>query len=208
MAPHVLVDRRHQRLWRERVSGNQVLQPLFSSLKRRVEFSEYMREGSACSRRAVLRLRMDQVPTAVTMLRRARPRIPRAQRLCPNCSLGEQEDTEHLLMRCPLYSAERVRMFAAVRETMSSEVLGWAGAPGSFPKRWVALVLDGELDGVPYAEAFGRERRVVQCFCAFRTHRRAYLEVLRRRASLRAAVREHLVSIVTRRSKQSGYLKV
>ena len=139
MAPHVLVDRRHQRLWRERVSGNQVLQPLFSSLKRRVEFSEYMREGSACSRRAVLRIRMDQVPTAVTMLRRARPRIPRAQRLYPNCSLGEQEDTEHLLMRCPLlYSAERVRMFAAVRETMSSEVLGWAGAPGSFPKLWVA----------------------------------------------------------------------
>ena len=72
---------------------------------------------------------MDQVPTAVTMLRRARPGIPRAQRLCPNCSLGEQEDTEHLPMRCPLYSAERV--FAAVRETMSSEVLGWAGAPGS-----------------------------------------------------------------------------
>ena len=111
-------------------------------------------------------------------------------------------------MRCPLYSAERVRMFAAVRETMSSEVLGWAGAPGSFPKRWVALVLDGELDGVPYAEVFGRERRAVQRFRAFRTHRWAYLEALRRRASLRAAVREPLVSIVTRRSKQSGYLKV
>ena len=112
-------------------------------------------------------------------------------------------------MRCPLYSAERVRNFAAVRETMSGEVLGfWAGAPGSFPKRWAALVLDGELDRVPYAEAFGRERRAVQHFRAFRTHRRAYLEVLRRRASLRAAVREPLVSIVTRRSKQSGYLKV
>ena len=99
----------------------------------------------------------------------------------------------------------RVRMFAAVRDTMSSEVRGWAGAPGSFfPKRWVALVLDGELDGVPYAEAFGRERRAVQRFRAFRTHRWAYLEVLRRRASLRAAVREPFVSIVTRRSKQSG----
>ena len=120
---------------------------------------------------------MDQVPTAVTMLRRARPRIPRAQRLCPNCSLGEQEETEHLIMRCPLYSVERVRMFAAVRDTMSSEVLGWAGAPGSFPKRWVALVLVGELDEVPYAEAFGRERRAVQRFRAFRTLRRAYLEV-------------------------------
>ena len=72
----------------------------------------------------------------------------------------------------------------------------------------MALILDGELDGVPYAESFGRDRRDVKCFRAFSTHRRAYLEVLRRRALLRAAVREPLVSIVTRRSRQSGYLRV
>ena len=34
------------------------------------------------------------------------------------------------------------------------EVSGWAGSMVANPERWLALLLDGELQGVPYAEAY------------------------------------------------------
>ena len=88
---------------------------------------------------------------------------------------------------------------------MPADVVAWAGSIAEHPERWVALWLDGELGGVPFAEAYGRDRRAIRAFGDFESHRRAYLAVMRARAGLRGHVRASLTYIVSHRSKRSGY---
>ena len=197
-----------QRVWREGIIVNGVpvrrrLCPLYARLKSRYEFCEYMREGGHPYRRAMWRWRTEALPAQVTFGRWAG--VPRHLRFCTHCALQECEDTEHLLLRCNVYAAETALMIAAVRECMPPEVVAWAGNPGDHPDRWVSLLLDGELAGVPFAEAYGRDRRAVRAFTNFRWNKAGYLEVLRVREALRARLRAPLTSIMSHRARRSGY---
>ena len=122
MPPDVLIERWQQRKWRRRVARMSSLRPLHVTVKRRAENCEYNREGTATSRRAILR---EQVPTAVKMRRRERPRPPRAARSFPHCGLAGPEDTEHLLLKCPLYDGEGAQLFSAVRVCLAPK--SWHG---------------------------------------------------------------------------------
>ena len=61
-----------------------------------------------------------------------------------------------MLLRCPTFAAERALLVAAVHAALPPAVSVWAGTTAAHPERWLALLLDGELQGVPYAEAYGR----------------------------------------------------
>ena len=151
-----------------------------------------------------MRLRSEMIPAAIVSGRRA-PWVPRAERVCVHCFLGECEDTAHLLARCPVYAVQREQLVAAVRATMPSAVLRWAGSVEERPERWIALWLDGEIaGGVPTAEAYGRDRRAVRAFGDYVLRRGEYSAVLRCREALRRAVRAPLTSIVAHRTAVEG----
>jgi hypothetical protein len=191
------------RAWRDVVATRRELNPLYASLHKRVEFSEYLREGTHRSRRAIMRLRSEMIPAAIVSGRRLG--VPRADRLCQHCLLGGCEDTVHLLACCPVYAQQRQVMVDAVRRCMPADVVLWAGGLDEHPERWVTLWLDGEIDGgVPAAEAYGRDRRAVRLFGEYVWRREEYVEVLRCRAALRHAVRAPLTSIMVHRTAVEG----
>jgi hypothetical protein len=102
----------------------------YRHLFRHRELAEYMREGDAKSRRAILRWRSDQI-------RYERPQVPHALRHCRRCALAEVEDTAHVLLRCPTFAAERAQLVAAVHAALSPAVcLG--GYHGGAPEPVVA----------------------------------------------------------------------
>jgi hypothetical protein len=180
----------------------------YRHLCRHRELAEYMREGDAKSRRAILRWRSDQIPTEVMRGRYARPQVPHALRHCRRCALAEVEDTAHVLLRCPTFAAERAQLVAAVHAALSPEVSAWAGTMAVHPERWLALLLDGELQGVPYAEAYGRSLKAIRAFPNFwrlRGYRQACYKVVSARAALRRAVRPTLVSIQCRLAVDAGF---
>jgi hypothetical protein len=189
--------------WRNAVASRGVLNPLYARLKRRCEFAEYGREGSKHYRRVMHKWRTEQIPAMVVFGRHAG--APRAARLCMRCTLHECEDVEHLLCRCPTYAAQRASLVAAVQATMPANVIAWAGSIADHPDRWVALWLDGELEGLPYAEAYGRDRRAIHGFRDFQRSKWQYMCVMRTRAQLRRAVSAILVAILDDRARRAGF---
>ena len=76
------------------------------------------------------------------------------------------------------------------------------------PGRWLALLLDGELQGVPYAEAYGRSLKAIRAFSNFwrlRGYRQACYMVVSARAVLRRTVRSTLVSIQCKLAVDAGF---
>jgi hypothetical protein len=202
------VSRWQHRAWTARMAASGLLGGQYRHLCRHRELAEYMREGDAKSRRAILRWRSDQIPTEVMRGRYARPQVPHALRHCRRCALAEVEDTAHVLLRCPTFAAERAQLVAAVHAALSPEVSAWAGTMAVHPERWLALLLDGELQGVPYAEAYGRSLKAIRAFPNFwrlRGYRQACYKVVSARAALRRAVRPTLVSIQCRLAVDAGF---
>ena len=202
------IDRWQHRAWSARVARSELLCGQYARLCKHRELAEYMREGNARSRRALLRWRSDQIPTEVMRGRYARPQVPHALRHCRRCPLAECEDTVHVLLRCPIFAGERAQLVAAVRAAMPRHVLEWAGAMGAHPDRWLALLLDGELDGVPYAEGYGRSVKAIRGFRGFwrdDLYRRQCYRVIAARADLRRAVRPILVDIQKQLAEAAGY---
>ena len=112
------IDRWQHRAWSARVARSELLCGQYARLCKHRELAEYMREGNARSRRALLRWRSDQIPTEVMRGRYARPQVPHALRHCRRCPLAECEDTVHVLLRCPIFAGERAQLVAAVRAAM------------------------------------------------------------------------------------------
>jgi hypothetical protein len=124
----------------------------------------------------------------------ARAAAPQRRR----CALAEVEDTAYVLLRCPTFAVERAQLVAAVHAALPPEVLGWAVLMAANPEHCLALLLDGELQGVPYAEAYGRSLKAIRAFAncwRLRGYRQACYKVVLARAALRHAVRSTLVSI-------------
>ena len=202
------VSRWQHRAWTARMAASGLLGGQYRHLCRHRELAEYMREGNAKSRRAILRWRSDQIPTEVMRGRYARPQVPHALRHCRRCALAEVEDTPHVLLRCPTFAAERAQLVAAVHAALSPAVSAWAGTMAAHPERWLALLLDGELQGVPYAEAYGRSLKAIRAFPNFwrlRGYRQACYKVVSARAALRRAVRSTLVSIQCKLAVDAGF---
>ena len=66
------------------------------------------------------------------------------------------------------------------------------------PERWLALLLDVELQGVSYVEAYGRSLKAIRAcpyFWRLCGYRQDYYKVVSARAALRRTVRPTLVSI-------------
>ncbi len=165
---------------------HKVLNPHYSKIKRHLEIDMYCGEGSRVYRRAMHRLRTEQLCIAVFTGRREPPatRRPRHLRWCLYCPMHEACDVNHFMARCPHRTQERALMEAAVRETMPAAVLAWLGTPWTRPERWVALWLDGEIEGVPFAEAYGRSTRSIRAFHGFESNRRAYMVIITARTTL------------------------
>ena len=72
-------------------------------------------------------------------------------------------------------------------------------------ERWVAIWLDGEIEGVPSAEAYGRSTRSIRAFRGFESDRRAYMAIITARTTLRRRLRASIVRLVDVRSKEGGY---
>lgn len=215
LSPREEVSRWQQREWRESILGEgefaadgpyQVLNPHYAAIKRHLEIDEYCGESSLAYRRAMHRLRTEQLCLSVWQ-RRIDPvgrRVPRQHRWCRFCSMDEAEDVNHFMARCPHRGQERALMVAAVRETMP-HLVAWLGTPWDNPGRWVAVWLDGELDGVPGAEAYGRSTRSIRGFRGFRRRKDEYLSIIKARATLRRRLRASIVRLVNARSKEDGY---
>ena len=106
------------------------------------------------------------------------------------------------------FAGERAQLVAAVRAAMPRHVLEWVGAMGAHPDRWLSLLLDGELDGVPYAEVYGRSVKAIRAFRGFwrdDLYRRQCYRVIAARADLRRAVRPILVDIQKQLAEAAGY---
>ena len=192
-----------QAQWRETVASHHTLNPHYARLKRRCEFCEYCREGSIHYRLAMHKWRTEQIPAMVVHGRYLG--LPRELRYCPGCAAPECEDAEHILCRCPIYAAQRAALIAAVHHTMPAHVIAWAGDIADHPDRWVTLWLDGELEGLPYSEAYGRDRRAIRKFRNFEQSRRHYLDIMHSRAALRAEIRAPLVAILDDRAQRAGH---
>jgi hypothetical protein len=133
-------------------------------------------------------------------------------RHCRRCALAEVEDTALVLLpqRCPTFPVERAQqlLVAAVHAALPPEVSGWAGSMAANPERWLALLLDGDPQGVPYAEAYGRSLKAIRAFPNFwrlRGYRQACYKVVSARAALRRAMRPTLVSIQCRLAVDAGF---
>jgi len=199
--------------WRERVENNGCIGQHYSSICKHRELAEYMREGSAESRRAILRFRCGVIAAEVTWGRQAKPQVPHDLRHCPHCDLDECEDVEHVLLRCPSFDEERAQMMAAARENLDSSVIEWAGNPEQHPVRWLAVLLDGEMTGaegvVPNVKCYGRSLKAIRGFKGFWRHgkaawRRACYDVVKARQALRKALRKPLVKIARELERRSG----
>jgi hypothetical protein len=113
-----------------------------------------------------------------------------------------------VLLRCPTFASDRLELVAAVRTTMPAAVVEWAGEMIAHPRRWLALLLDGRLTGVPLAEVYGRSVKAVRIFRRFRLderYRMGCYRVFRARAALRRAARPILVRIQERLAEVAGY---
>ena len=69
-------------------------------------------------------------------------------------------------------------------------------------------MLDGELQGVPYAEAYGRSLKAIRAFPNFwrlRGYRQACYKVVSARAALRRTVRSTLVGIQCKLAVDAGF---
>ena len=76
------------------------------------------------------------------------------------------------------------------------------------PERWLALLLDGELQGVSYAEAYGRSLKTIRAFSNFWRlggYRQACYKVVSARAAFRRVVRPTLVSIQCKLAVDAGF---
>ena len=80
-----VVSRWQHRARTARMAASGLLGGQYRHLCKHRELAEYMREGAAKSRRAMLRWRSDQIPTEVMRGRYARPQVPHARRTrhCP-----------------------------------------------------------------------------------------------------------------------------
>ena len=192
-----------QAQWRGAVASHRILNPLYARLKRHCEFSEYCREGTKHYRLVMHKWRTEQIPAMVVFGRYLG--LPRGLRICPGCGAHECEGTEHILCRCPVYAAHRAALVAAVHHTMPAHVVAWAGDIADHPDRWVTLWLDGELEGLPYSEAYGRDRRVIRKFRNFEQFKWFYINIMRSRARLRAEIRTPLVAILDDRAQRAGF---
>jgi hypothetical protein len=211
----VVIKRYRQRHWWERVVGNgylaprRVLHPLYVRIKRVLETDEYQTEGSSEYRSYMARFRSDQMPTKVVLMRRLHPKPPRALRYCTDCVVLEAQDTMHVLTGCGAHAVEIEAMVAAVRSTGSPELLEWLGDIGGDVEhrlRWCAVFLDGAIEGgVPFAAAYGRNKRAIRHFRDFRLHRREYMAVWKMRAALRRALRKYIMIIGKRLMAAAGY---
>ncbi|MBM3273262.1 reverse transcriptase family protein [Candidatus Kaiserbacteria bacterium] len=202
------VDAWQQRVWLQRVRSNALLTPHYAVLCRHRELAEYMREGTAQSRRAILRFRCDQIAAEVTRGRYAD--VPRHLRYCQHCTLQECEDSEHVLLRCPSFAAPRAEMMSAVERCMPPSVRTWAGELAEHPDRWMALLLDGELEGVPFSECYGRSTKAIRSFKGFWSasragYRKACHNVISARKRLRESIRHHLVAISRDLANRCGF---
>ena len=102
-------------------------------------------------------------------------------------------------------------MRRAVRQHMPAAVVRWAGRPREHPKRWLALLLDGEVEGVPFAEAYGRSVKAIRAFKGFwgqtrgaKRYRRALYDIVNARKQMRGAVRGALVDIMETLRQEAG----
>ena len=73
---------------------------------------------------------------------------------------ARDREANHARTHCRRQRAQLFTVVRAVRVCVASEVVALAGDQTLQPDRWVALVLDGEIDGVPFTEAYryGRDR--------------------------------------------------
>jgi hypothetical protein len=194
-------------VWRARVTDSGLLVPHYQFLFQHRELAEYQREGTGESRRAILRFRCDQIPAEVTRGRYARPQVPRALRHCRRCGAAECDDSEHVLLRCRAFRRERRELRRAVRRCMPRCVVEWAGRPREHPDRWLALILDGELNGLPFAEAYGRSVQAIRRFKGLwrsKVYRQRCYAVVRARKELRGEVRATLVAIMRQLEEAQG----
>ena len=62
----------------------------------------------------LVRFRMSSHTLARETGRHAKPKIVKEERKCRYCNLEVVEDEEHFLLKCPLYSEERLSLFNSV----------------------------------------------------------------------------------------------
>ena len=74
--------------------------------------------------------------------------------------------------------------------------------------KWTAILLDGELEGLPHAAAYGRHRRAIHEFPDFDEFKQPYLAILRWRGALREQLKASLLEIVKSASRRFGYTDV
>ena len=136
--------------------------------------------------------------------------VARAQRLCTAYGLGDMAGTYHTLFRCSAHNAERANIYATVMACAPPAMVLWLGDIGlpANDAKWAAIVLDGELDGLPLACAYGRHSRAIRAFPDFDANRLEYLEIIRWRRALRVQLAHPLVAMVRRASSRFGYTGV
>ena len=196
-----------QTVWRQRVMDSGRL-GVYARLARHLEAREYHADGPRRSRIVLYRLRTETFPCEIKVLREQG--IVRALRTCRACALAELGGTYHALCRCSLYNGPRARMYAAVAACAPPGMLAWLG-PMADPEndgKWAAILLDGELDGVPFAEAYGRHRRAIHEFPDFDVFKHQYLTILEWRKALRETLKAPLLEIVKAASRRFGYTDV
>ncbi len=85
----------------------------------------------------------------------------------------------------------RAEMVALVRESTPESLLDWLGSIVDHPERWVAILLDGEIDhegsaaDVRVAEVYGRSKRVYWDLPVFELDNEGAREAMRARSKLR-----------------------
>ena len=58
----------------------------------------------------IARFRMSSQTLGIETGRHAKPKIAKEKRKCKYCNLDNVEDEEHFLLKCPLYSKERLSL--------------------------------------------------------------------------------------------------
>ena len=198
-----------QREWRLRVVDSGRL-GVYALLARHLEAREYHADGPRRFRIAMLRLRTETFPCEIKILReRGVLRALRTCRACA-CALAELGGTYHTLLRCSLYNGPRARMYAAVVACAPPGMMAWLGdmSDPANDGKWTAILLDGELEGLPHAAAYGRHRRAIHEFPDFDEFKQPYLAILRWRGALREQLKASLLEIVKSASRRFGYTDV
>ena len=113
---------------------------------------------------------------------------------------------------CGAYAAQRSALVEAVRKNIPHAVLSQVGRPEDSPREWLALLLDGELQGVPFAEVYGRSLKAVRGFKGFwRPERAAFrrdcYKIVESRRRLRTATRPILVDIMRDLERRAGIVR-